>query len=62
MIIGIEGDPVQSLDDLMGGLGGERVGESTQITVLRGGVVKQVSVVPGERPEWRPKWKRGSRG
>ena len=62
VIIGIEGDPVQSLDDLMGGLGGERVGESTQITVLRGGVVKQVSVVPGERPEWRPKWKRGSRG
>ena len=62
VIIGIERDPVQSLDDLMAGLGGERIGESTQITVLRGGVVKQVSVVPGERPEWRPKWKRGSRG
>ncbi len=62
VIVGIENDAVQTLDDLMAGLSGDRIGKATKMTVLRGGVATQVSVEPGERPEWRPRWRRGSRG
>jgi S1-C subfamily serine protease len=62
VIIGIEDQAVETLDDLMAGLGGDRIGQPTRMTVLRGGVSKQITVEPGERPEWRPRWKRGSRG
>ncbi|HLC02194.1 MAG TPA: trypsin-like peptidase domain-containing protein [Anaerolineales bacterium] len=61
VITGIEDDPVQTLDDLMAGLSGDRIGQPIRLTVLRGGVVTQISLIPGERPEWRPRWKRGSR-
>jgi S1-C subfamily serine protease len=62
VIVGIENAAVQTLDDLMAGLGGDRIGKATSMTVLRGGVATQVTVEPGERPEWRPRWRRGSRG
>jgi S1-C subfamily serine protease len=62
VIIGIEDEAVQTLDDLMAGLSGDRIGIATRMTVLRGGVATQVTVEPGERPEWRPRWRRGSRG
>jgi S1-C subfamily serine protease len=62
VIIGIEDGAVQTLDDLMAGLSGDRIGKPTRMTVLRGGVKTDVTVEPGERPEWRPRWRRGSRG
>lgn len=62
VIIALEDERVETLDDLMAGLGGDRIGRPTTITVLRGGLVTRVTVEPGERPEWRPRWKRGSKG
>jgi S1-C subfamily serine protease len=62
VIVGIEGEAVQTLDDLMAGLSGDRIGKGTKMSILRGGVATQVAVEPGERPEWRPRWRRGSRG
>jgi S1-C subfamily serine protease len=48
-IVGLGGERVRHLDDLMALLGGNAVGQETPIRVLRGGGLAEVSVVIGER-------------
>lgn len=49
-IVSLDGSPVRHLDDLQGLLGGERVGSTIAVKVLRAGEVRELSVVVGERP------------
>lgn len=48
-IIAVNGQPVRHLDDLLSLLTGERIGATVPVRILRGGQVRQVSVVIGER-------------
>lgn len=49
-IIALDGQPVRHLDDLLALLGGERVGQSVPVRIVRGGQVHEVRVVIGEQP------------
>lgn len=48
-IVAVAGAPVQDHDDLLGKLGGDRVGEAVPFRILRGGQLVDVNVVIGER-------------
>ena len=48
ILVGVEGQPTGDHDDLMVHLGGEAVGESLSVQILRGGLAKKVSVKIGE--------------
>jgi S1-C subfamily serine protease len=48
IIVQLAGQPVQSLDDLRGGLAPEHVGKPVAVRVLRGGQPTDLSVTPGE--------------
>lgn len=51
VIAGIGGQPIDEMDDLLNALGGDRIGTSVMVRVVRGGVVKEIPVVVGEREE-----------
>lgn len=48
-ILALDGIPTTTLDELLGLLRGERVGQTVTATILRGGQVQEVSVTIGER-------------
>ncbi len=48
-IIALGGQPVRHMDDLLAQLGGERVGQATPVRIVRGGQLREVEVVVGER-------------
>ena len=48
-IIALDSQPVRHMDDLLALLGGERVGVSTPVRIVRGGVVQELQVTIGER-------------
>jgi S1-C subfamily serine protease len=48
-IVGLGGERVRHLDDLMALLGGDSVGQERAVRVLRGGGLAEVTVVIGER-------------
>jgi S1-C subfamily serine protease len=51
LITAVEGEPVNSLNDLLDYLNREtRVGQTVDLTVIRGGEVKKLSLTLGERP------------
>jgi len=49
-IVAVAETPVRQHDDLLALLSGDRVGQKTALTIVRGGQVQQVDVVIGERP------------
>jgi S1-C subfamily serine protease len=49
VIVGIAGQPVRHLDDLLAALGSDRVGTTVPVRIIRGGQSQQVNVVVGER-------------
>jgi len=50
IVIALEKQPVRFPNELLASLGGERVGKAVQVTVVRGGQVRDLSVIIGERP------------
>jgi S1-C subfamily serine protease len=48
-IVAVDGQPVTDLDDLLGMLSGDRVGQATPIRIVRGGQVSEVRVTIGEQ-------------
>ncbi|MBI3953740.1 MAG: PDZ domain-containing protein, partial [Chloroflexi bacterium] len=48
-IIALDGQPVRGLDDLRGSLSGDRVGAELRVRIVRGGQVRELPVVVGER-------------
>jgi S1-C subfamily serine protease len=48
-IVALDNQPVRHMDDLLALLGGERVGVSTPVRIVRGGVVQELQVTIGER-------------
>ena len=49
VIVGVAGDPVRHLDDLLAALSGDRVGASVSVRIVRGGQAQQVKATIGER-------------
>ena len=49
VILGFGGGRIYHLQDLMGLLGADRIGTAMPVRILRGGVVREMSVVVGER-------------
>jgi S1-C subfamily serine protease len=50
VVLEFEGHPVESPEDLLDLLTGDRVGRSVTLRMLRGGVAQDVAVTVGERP------------
>src|SRR4051812_5043413 len=50
IIVDFDGQPVESPDDLLGLLHGDRVGRTVPVRLLRGGQAQQLSVTVGTRP------------
>jgi S1-C subfamily serine protease len=48
-IVKIEGEAVRHLDDLLGALSGDRVGKAVAVKIVRGGQVREITAVVGER-------------
>jgi S1-C subfamily serine protease len=48
-IVGLAGQPVRTMDDLLALLGGDRVGAPTSLRIVRGGNLQELEVVIGER-------------
>lgn len=49
-IVALDGQPVRHMDELLALLGGDRVGASLPIRIVRGGQVQELTVAIGERP------------
>lgn len=49
VLLGLDGDKLNDLDDLMAVLGSERVGQAVEARLMRGGETTTLSVVIGER-------------
>ncbi len=49
-LVGLEGQPLRQMDDLMTLLSGDRVGQAVSVRIVRGGKIQDVSVTIGERP------------
>ena len=49
-IVALDGQPVRHMDELLALLGGDRVGASLPIRIVRGGQVQELTVIIGERP------------
>jgi S1-C subfamily serine protease len=47
-VVAVAGEPVRHHDDLLARLGGDQIGQTLSIRVLRGGQVQDVDVVVGE--------------
>ena len=54
-IVRAGGEPVTGVDDLVRLLNGERIGERTEIEVLRRGLLRTFDITPLERPVLRTK-------
>ncbi len=50
VILAFDGQPIESPEELLDGLTGDRVGRDASIRVLRGGAPRDVSITVGERP------------
>ena len=50
VILAFDGQPVESPEDLLDLLIGDRVGRGVQLHVLRGGAAQDIVVTVGERP------------
>jgi S1-C subfamily serine protease len=50
-IVAFGGDPIESLDDLLGNLTGDRIGQTIELSVLRGGELISRQVTIGDRAE-----------
>jgi S1-C subfamily serine protease len=48
-LLGLDGEKVRHMDDLMALLSGDRVGKTVSVRVLRGGQLQDIQVVIGER-------------
>lgn len=48
-IIAMDGEPILHLDQLLATLSGDRIGQSLEVSVLRGGQVQKVKVTVGEQ-------------
>ncbi len=48
-IVALNGQPTRHLDDLQGLLGGDAVGASVSVRIVRGGQIRELTVVIGER-------------
>jgi S1-C subfamily serine protease len=53
IILALDGNPIESPEDLFDLLWGNRVGSEVRLDVLRGGVATQVPITVGERPKDR---------
>lgn len=51
VIVGIGGQTIHEMDDLLNALSGDRIGTPVAVRLVRGGVVKEIPVVVGERAE-----------
>jgi S1-C subfamily serine protease len=49
IVVALDGQSARFPDDLLASLGGEKVGKSAHLTVVRGGQVRELAVVIGER-------------
>ena len=49
VIVGFEGEAVQEPEQLVTWLRGDRIGQPAGLTIVRGGVLQDVSVTIGER-------------
>lgn len=49
ILVGFAGQPVRDTDDLQALLAGDRVGQATEVLVLRGGERRQLTITVGER-------------
>ena len=49
VVVGVGGDPVRHLDDLLAALSGDRVGANVAVRIVRGGQVQEVKATVGER-------------
>jgi S1-C subfamily serine protease len=49
-IVALDGQPVRHMDELLALLGGDRVGASVPIGIVRGGQSQELAVTIGERP------------
>jgi S1-C subfamily serine protease len=49
-IVALDNQPVRHHDDLLALLGGDRVGTSVPVRIIRGGQVQELHVTIGERP------------
>ena len=49
VIVGVAGDVIRHLDDLLAALGGDRVGASVPIKTIRGGQLQEFKATVGER-------------
>ena len=48
-IVALDGQPVKQLDDLLAALGGDRIGASVPVRIVRGGETREQTTVIGER-------------
>lgn len=51
VLLAFDGHPIESPEDLLDLLGGDRIGHEVTLRVLRGGVAADVKVTIGERPQ-----------
>ena len=49
-IVALDGQPVRHMDELLALLGGDRIGTSLPLRIVRGGQVQEMAVTIGERP------------
>ncbi|MBI5033074.1 MAG: trypsin-like peptidase domain-containing protein [Chloroflexi bacterium] len=49
VIVGVAGDPIRHLDDLLAALGGDRVGTTVPVKTIRGGQSQEFKATVGER-------------
>jgi S1-C subfamily serine protease len=49
-IVALDGQPVRHMDELLAQLGGDRVGASVPVGIVRGGQTQELTVTLGERP------------
>ncbi len=50
ILVALDGTPVRDTDDVQSYLGGERIGKPVSASIIRGGSLKELSIVVGERP------------
>jgi S1-C subfamily serine protease len=50
VLLSVEGREVADVQDLQAALGGDAVGKTVKVAILRGGQMAEASIVVGERP------------
>lgn len=50
-IVAFDGEPMTGLEDLLGRLSGDRIGQEVELTILRGGKLSQLAVIIGDRAD-----------